>query len=449
MKLSAKLFAGATLTILLFVPAFASAADRPLFANSNQVQTVTFERGDLFFASDSAASTVIFAPRFESKTLMSLHFTVLNTDSSRVNVFGDGVRAKINGHAVAVLGEIELEKAEKRRRAWENVAAALAAGANAYAGAQQQTSTVSSRHEGTISTSYGSPVASYSGTTTATYVDEVAAARRRQEANDRTQRILASTHANQVARQAILDNSVLSNHTIAPDATYSGFVKLKVPRAARDSAVKLEVALVVGRDVHAFNFAADKSLPTEDFPHTYVHGGSPPNSDEAGESGNSLAPHSQVAAITAEPLRSRPEVELRSKSGIPEPPANYPQQLESPKTIGKSPARPLFTATILGLSIHSVTTGGASKSYAFFDISWETSTTTLSRKYTGHLIVSDQQNVDRLAMPWVIDAESAKKPSFEELQVGFEMESLGHGGAWLRTIDPANLRARFEPSTLH
>jgi len=253
MKASTLLFS------LLSLAPMAATAERTLFVEPLDNQTVEYERGGAYVTSRSKSTTVILLPTADSRSLATLRFTVFNGSDSNFTVYENAVSAEIAGKSIKILGASELEKKEKRKRFWENVGAGLAAGANSYAAAQQGQSTSTSYHTGTVSayTPNGVVQGTYQGTTTTHTYDPQANQQAVSEANRNNAQLLSNLRAEQAARSSSLESAVLRTQTVRPGDSYSGFVQMKLPGTSRGEASMVEVSFSAGSDTHRFYLFVD------------------------------------------------------------------------------------------------------------------------------------------------------------------------------------------------
>jgi hypothetical protein len=102
------------------------------------------------------------------------------------------------------------------------------------------------------------------------------------------------------------------------------------------------------------------------------------------------------------------------------------------------------TPTVTGLSVESKKgAGGTTKTFVFFDIEWHV-VAPQGEGLIGTLLLLDSHGRQRVAMPWTISSSDAAAGSFAESGVGFDLNSFGEAGQWLRLISVSDLTARFE-----
>lgn len=239
---------------LLIAGSACSASDRILVPQPAANQSLEYKAGAPYVASNFGSTTVVFSPDIDSRSQATLWFSVRNLGTSPITIFEGAVSGTSNGKSMHVLGAVELEKKEKQKKFWENLAGGLAAGANSYTAAKSGHTTSRSNHYGTANayTRDDSIRIDYQGTTTTETYDPEANRRAVADANSRNSQMLANIRAGQASRSAALESSVLQTQTIGPGEAYSGFVRMKLPRAIRGEASMIDVAFSAGSDRHHF-----------------------------------------------------------------------------------------------------------------------------------------------------------------------------------------------------
>ena len=212
-------------------------------------QDVKYDNGSALVMSKKDHGAVRVSPTATSfEKRIGLGVVAFNDGTQAANLGAENVRAfTAAGAPVRVFTYEQLVKEAKTAAAWQAVAVALAAGANAYAAAQPTT-------YNTYGSAYGSRgYVNYQASTTVYNSANAAIANQINQAQ--TSRSMDQISASLDATLTSLGTSMLRTTTIEPGNAFGGQVVIEKPKFAKGEAQTLRVVVTFAGEDHEFSFA--------------------------------------------------------------------------------------------------------------------------------------------------------------------------------------------------
>ena len=252
-----RLLFGATASAILLQSAPAFAAEYVLDVTAKPEQTSRFEDGRETVDDSTATTSVrLLEPRQQTQKQGGFRVYVMNNTGKPFNFGPENVTLKMaDGTAVAMLTYQDLLKQEKRREAWQAIAAGFAAAGRNMQASQAGYNYGSASFSGNTYGSYGTTpyTANTYGTATYSGYNAGAAFAAQSSANEQNQRDFQALQLSQAAKRQDLAQ-VMKTTTVDPGQAFGGIVQYMVPAAVRSSKTALPVTIEVrtGDDVHTF-----------------------------------------------------------------------------------------------------------------------------------------------------------------------------------------------------
>lgn len=249
---------------LISAAAPAVAADYVLDLKAEPEQESKFQDGREAIDNAGAVSSVRLLEPLEPQPKQSgLRVLILNAGPEAINFGPENVMIKLaSGESVAMFSYQELLRKQKRREAWQALAAGLAAAGRNMQASQAGNSYGSATYSGNTFGNVGTTP--YSATTfgTATYSGYNAGAAYAAQANANAlnqQQFQAMQLQQAAARQDL--SQVMKTTTVEPGQAFGGLMQYEVPREVRSSKSPLPVTIevTVGSEVHVFKGTLGKA----------------------------------------------------------------------------------------------------------------------------------------------------------------------------------------------
>ena len=237
--------------------ATANAAEYVLDVAAKPEQTSRFEDGREVVDDTTATTSVrLLEPRQQTPKQGGFRVYVVNNTGKQFNFGPENVTLKMaDGTAVAMLTYQDLLKQEKRREAWQAIAAGFAAAGRNMQASQAGYNYGSASFSGNTYGTYGTTpyTANTYGTATYSGYNAGAAFAAQSVANEQNQRDFQALALNQAAKREDLAQ-VMKTTTVDPGQAFGGIVQYMVPAAVRSSktAVPVTIEVRTGDEVHKF-----------------------------------------------------------------------------------------------------------------------------------------------------------------------------------------------------
>lgn len=234
-----------TLSLAVLLTASCATTVSRFDASATDGVQLSYEQGRPILSARDASAEILVAPPATASSVgkrLQLHVLIENVGADRLDVDPAAFVATIGGVPAKLISAEQRVAEIHRREAWEQIANALSAGAEAYNAEQAATSRV----EGSVYS--GGRRATYSATVT----DRAAAdALRRQAAHDAERRaVLIDAQARAESAETI--DQFLGRNTLEPGESVLGLVMLEASSSALPRTVELVIPTALGS--HRFSF---------------------------------------------------------------------------------------------------------------------------------------------------------------------------------------------------
>jgi hypothetical protein len=244
-----------TLVALALVASGAAvAAERTFVVKPGDHQRVEYIDGQkvLFADGVSASVAVTYLPGDSKRGWVAV--TVRNVSPEAFVVEERSLSASSGEKPLTVFTHDQLMKEQKRREAWNAVAAGLAAAGNSMNAANAGNSYSYGTYRGqTNASAYGSGGYAYgTANTTGTYsgytYDPSKAAAAQASANAQNQQMIDRMQAQHQQQRAAISERTLRANTVSPGEYISGQILIQLPKRSRKNPAEISMVLAVGMD---------------------------------------------------------------------------------------------------------------------------------------------------------------------------------------------------------